>query len=312
MRHLVKKYSNFKPKVLAQFKSEKNSFDIINNDKCLSLLINGHNIADLSKFKDNLKSASHLISDIISKGIDSKLINIFISKEAKDLSSILDLLKDSKELSVHISEMYKDVPVRSDISEIIDVEKICKKLRYFVGSLHDVNETLKVCHEDASALTSGKLINSMWGAKPMQKILLSLNNEIVNNCDWERIEFYVNMINKSVEKLLYKMHTDLNSVCLEEQKIVNTVLIPNIIDNYYKVKNIISGAVSLLSKLIYIDELFKKNTTYPASWFINNNMLEDLRLDYINLISFMLKIPIFEKEIIHPLDIIKHNFMKKL
>ena len=312
MRHLVKRYSNFKSKVLAQFKTDKKSFDITEKDGSYSLLVNGYNIADLNNFKEALEGSSRLVSDIIANDTNSGSIEAFIDNGFESLGSIVDYLKDKGGVSLHISDMYKDTPDLLNLEDTLDPCKIKKKLESFASDLHDVNETLKVCYEDASTITSGKLIGSMCGAKPMQKILTDLNNEIVDNSDWERVEFFISIINKSIEQLVHKMNIGLNDGNNENQKIINTVIIPNIIDNYYKLKGVISGAVSALSNLIYIDNLFKKNTTYPASWFMNNSILTDLKLDYKNLIVFLLKVPMFERGIIHPLDIMKHNFMKKL
>jgi len=138
-----------------------------------------------------------------------------------------------------------------------------------------------------------------------------MKKNVCEDSDWEKIEFYTNISIKSIDRLIHKLNVSLFDVCDEEKKVVNTVLIPNIIQNFEKIKTITSNVLKMLSNFVYIDEVFKKNTSYPASWFINSDMFEDIKLDYKNLILFVLKIPRFEQEIIYPLDMMRHSFINK-
>lgn len=312
MRHLIKKISSSKFKIIAQFKRSNNDFKIVSSGKDIKLTINDHDALDLNK-NSNYDKISHLIRDIILKGHNnSNIVEAYVCDD-----SINPIIKDIKDNSSNIQfkivdqamEIPRSCPM--NIGDVYNYDLLIPKLKNLNNILHDVNETLRVCREDALSITGGKLISTMWGAKPTQDMILEFNNDILSDKEWDRAEFYINMIMKSVQKLIHKMNSDLLKICDEEKKVVSNVLIPNIIQSFDKIRLITSNAVIILSNLIYIDEVFKKNTTYPAVWFINNNMLGDLKLDYQNLINFILMVPKLEKDIIYPLDMIKHKLINE-
>lgn len=313
MRHLIKRISSSNSKIIAQFKRNKDDFRIVSSGKDTKLIINDHDTLNLNKSSNDYNKIAHLIRDIIlTDHVAADTIKAYVSNNLID-PIIKDLKESDSNIQFKIVDQTMEIP-RADpinIEDTYNYNLLIPKLKTLSNTLHDVNETLKVCREDALSITGGKLISTMWGAKPTQDMIVEFNNDIVGDREWDRVEFYVNIIMKSIQKLIHKMSTDLLKVCDEEKKVVSTVIIPNIIQSFDKIKGIVSNALVMLSNLIYIDEIFKKNTTYPASWFINNNMLEDLNLDYQNLINFILMIPNFEREIIYPLDIIKHKLINE-
>jgi hypothetical protein len=117
---------------------------------------------------------------------------------------------------------------------------------------------------------------------------------------------------KSIERLIHKLSTDLVKVCSEEQKMICTIIIPNILSNYEQLRAIVSKALLSLTSLIYVDMLFKKMTSYPASWFMNGNMLEDMKQDYQKLLGFMMQVPRIEQSVIYPLDFMKMQYLSQI
>lgn len=313
MRYLIKKISASKSKTIAQFKRSNNDFRIVSSGKDIKLTINGHDALDLNKSNNNYERIAHLIRDIVLKDCDNlSIIEAYINNNSID-PIIKDIKESDSDIQFKIVDQAMEIPRSHSINleDTYNYDLLIPKLKNLSNILHDVNETLRVCRDDALSVTGGKLISTMWGAKPTQDMIVEFNNNISGDREWDRAEFYVNIIMKSIQKLIHKMDTDLLKVCDEEKKVVSNVIIPNILQSFDRIKSIVSNAVIMLSNLIYIDEVFKKNTTYPASWFINNNMLEDLKLDYQNLINFILMIPNFEREIIYPLDIIKHKLINE-
>lgn len=318
MKHLFNNIKASNGKILAQFKVGNLSYHLNSVGKSSSISVNGHDIVDCSDVGSDFDKISHLLKDLIIKGAAIShpgAIQAYMRKDVKLSEDFIEALKGDLESTIKIvnqsMEIPRGAPVKLDLEEAFAPDKFIKKIREFSQNLHDINETLKVCREDILMLSCGRLVDSMWGAKSTQKLLESMKQTVAEDKDWDRAEFYVNMIQKSIDRLTHRLDSTLFDVCDEEKKVVNTVLIPNILQSFEKIKVIISNVLKLLSNFVYIDEIFKKNTSYPANWFINADMFEDIKLDYKNLVLFALKIPRFEQELIYPLDMMSHSFLTK-
>jgi len=287
-------------------------------DNNLSIAIDGHNIINCGGADTGYDKVANLLKDFVIKSASlSKVesLQTYFDKGSNLSSTFMEGLKKELDSSIKVVNQSMEIPhgttVKLNLEEAFAPDKFISRIKEFAQSLHDINETLRVCREDISMLSCGRLVNTMWGAKKTQKILEDLKDSVSEDSDWERVEFYINMTLKSIDRLTHKMSTSLFDVCDEEKKVVNTVLIPNICQGFEKVKQVVSRVLRMLSNFVYIDEIFKKNTSYPANWFINADMFEDIKLDYQNLILFALKIPRYEQEILYPLDMMRLNFVTK-
>jgi hypothetical protein len=312
MRYLLKKISSSKYNIISQFKVGSLSYNLNIFDKVSNITLNGFEVVDCSEYGFEDDVLSHLIIDLLKTGIEkegSKDLKVYLIKRCKIANSVLKGIKKELGSSVKIVEQSMEIPHNKELEDpkSFSYEYLMNKLKNFIQAVHDINETLKVCREDLLSLSRGKLIDTMWGAKKTQKIIDNVREKVLKDEEWERVEFYVNILKQSVERFLYKLiHPSKDKK--EDMKVINSVLVPNILENFEKIKGIISNVMIMLSRYTYIDEVFKKNTSYPASWFINGGMFEDLKLDYRNLILFILKIPHYEHEILYPLDMMRHNF----
>lgn len=318
MKHLLNNIKASNGKVIAQFKVGNLSYHLNSIGKSSNISVNGHEIIDCSDIGSDYSKISHLLKDLIVRGAgisNPGSIQAYMGKDVKLSDDFIESLKGDLESSIKIidqsMEIPRTAPVKLDLNEAIVPDKFIKKIREFAQNLHDINETLKVCREDILMLSCGRLVDSMWGAKSTQKLLESMKQRAAEDKDWDRVEFYVNMIQKSIDRLTHRLDSTLFDMCDEEKKVASTVLIPNILQSFEKIKGIISSVLKLLSNFVYIDEIFKKNTSYPANWFINADMFEDIKTDYKNLVLFALKIPRFEQELIYPLDMMRHSFITK-
>jgi hypothetical protein len=318
MKHLLTNIKVSNNIIIAQFKVGNRSFDLTSNGKKSNISVDGCELFDCSKLGAGFEKIAHLVKDLVLNSIEtnpSKPMEYYISADSKISNTIINKLKSGLDSSVKIINQSMEIPhnhpVKFDLEEVFAPDRFLIKLKEFAQALHDINETLKVCREDVLSLTHGRLINTMWGAKQTQQVIINLRNGVEEDEDWDKLEFYISMILKSIDRLTHKLNMTLFDVCDEEKKVVNTVLIPNVIQSFEKIKSVVSNVLLMLSNFVYIDEVFKKNTSYPSSWFINKDMFEDLKLDYRNLVLFALKIPRFEQEIIYPLDMMRHNFISK-
>jgi hypothetical protein len=320
MKHLLKSVSASNSRVIAHLKMGSDTFNIVDRDNRTYGVYDGCDVLNCVNFRESTEKIAHILKDFIeeySKSNKCASLSVFKSKDTGDTEGFFEQLKDIpgvkkvtiKVLPEDMTEIGKTLRPEFDVSSVADRPALVNGLREFSQLVSDMCKTLNVCRDDALTLTQGKLINSMWGAGSMQQILNDLNRDIAENGVWERVEFFATLIIKSVERLIHKLSTDLSTVCAEEKKMIGTVLIPNVLTNYEQFRKIMSSALLSLSSLIYIDAVFKKATSYPATWFMNGSMLEDLKQDYRKILGFMVRIPEIEQTVIYPLDFMKLQYL---
>ena len=66
----------------------------------------------------------------------------------------------------------------------------------------------------------------------------------------------------------------------------------------------------MMSPIVHIDEVFVKNTSYPAKFFLPGETIEALDDDYKLIVEFLNKVPSIEQEILNPLDLLRYNSKK--
>lgn len=316
MKHLLKRVSAANSKVIAHIKMGDDIFNIISRDSGVYGMFRGCDILNCGSFTDHGGRVANVIKDFIGeylKGRDCHSLSVLRDKNANDLDSLLEQLKGIpgikkvmiKTIPEDMTEINKSMHPEFSIERAVDYQALAKSLRGVSIIISDMTNTLNVCRADALTLTQGRLVNTMWGADSMQRMISDLHDEIAENSAWDKVEFFSSLIVKSIDRLIHKLFTNLIAVCDEERKMICTVLIPNILSNYEQLKKVISSALVSLSSLIYVDMMFKEKTSYPAAWFMNGSMLEDLKQDYQKILGFMMLIPRIEQEIIYPLDFLK-------
>jgi hypothetical protein len=316
MKHLLKKIAASKSKIIAHIKLGNDAFNLISRDNKVLGALNGCDLWSFDHSKLMSEKISNVVRDFIAQYLRSSKtasVTILKNKVSCDYESLYTDLKEipeHKKVSIKflpddLSEIEKTLHSEFSFENCIGKKELMASLSSFILTVSEITTTLDVCRNDAISLTSGRLVSTMWGAKTMQTMLGSLHEEIESNDKWERIEFYSTLITKSCERLIHKLSTDLSDVCAEDEKIIGTVLIPNIIANYEQFKHAAITALISISSLIYVDVLFKKLTSYPATWFLSGGMLDDLKQDYQKLMGFLIKVPIIERDVIYPLDLLR-------
>ena len=319
MKHLIQKLAASKSKIIAHIKVGNDTFNLASRDERILGTYNGCDILKCLETKEGSEKVSRIIQDLVELCLKAKKnasVSVYKSKEGCDLDPFFDQMKSLpgvkkvvlKVLPDDRTEIGKSLQPDFDVDSV-SPDNLCKYLGDFVSVIKGMSTQLKVCREDALTITQGRLVNTMWGAKDMQFILQSLHDDIATNDKWDRIEFFTNIMLRSVERLLSKLSTDLCKVCNEEKRVVYTVLVPNILQNYEEFKKIAISALLTLSSLIYIDATFKKVTSYPATWFLSGGMLGDLRQDYEKILALMLSMPRIERQVIYPLDVLRMLYL---
>ena len=107
----------------------------------------------------------------------------------------------------------------------------------------------------------------------------------------DKFGYYTEMIDRTANKIRFKFSSDYVKKNPEERKILGSVLIPELVSNYEGFKKLATSVVFACSPLVYVDDLFRKNTNYPVSWFISDDVLINLNESYSFLINFLQELP---------------------
>lgn len=317
MQHLLRNVSGKDKEAVAHFKMGSRNFIIIKEGRVFHGILDGCDVLSLPGSYKKPEKMAQVLADLFSP-LKSKTIEARVNKEILDAALLeKDLKKQASEKKITFRKSSKSgsaldkIRVGAETTIFVEDQDAIQRLKDFCRRIKEINNLLMVSRDDSLTLSQGKLVDSMWGARDMQKVLEDINQHILSCKVWEKVEFYSDMVLRSLERLLYKMQHGLQDINPEEKRMMHTVLIPNIVDNFEEFKRATRQAFLVLSDLMHVDEDFKEKTTYPADWFLNGSMLKDLAGDFRKLTEFVLDLPKMEREIIYPLDTLKFKFLNE-
>lgn len=327
MKHLVKNILSSKARILTHMKiGSKEALNIVSSGRNAKIILNGYEIFSCNKNSKSMKKLADVTQNIsvrlAERPASTKLV---ILKDPEDIlvKELLEALvtgiedifeKDNmniKNLPKDRADIQKTLNPKQNIAVSLDHSHIMNNLGVLSKKVSNVCKILDAAHQDALMLTRKKLVSTMWGAKAIKNILDEIREEMIQDAKWNKIDLYSEMICKSIRRLQSKLQTNLSEVCEEEQRIISEVLIPNIINNYGSLKELVIRAVYNLGILSNIDEIFKKHTSYPAAWFFDEVMLKGIQQEYDYLIKFICEIPKIEKCAIDPLDFARYRYQSE-
>lgn len=321
MRLLIKRYASVKSDVVGFARVGSDSFTILKKDEKLRGVINGSEI-----FSSDIENSEEKISSLV-----SKILSSLCKKYAKDKITLYEnhwkvdaLPKENLFKNVIDKTAYDNIKVIvlshpkkkitnflpiPHIASSINQEALNKNMSVLSRKIGNTTVVLSNTIKDANIITGRKLINTMWGAKATQKYLNNKNIKVASlNKNVEALNMHKELMNRGFSKLqTYLREPDISQ---STRKMISKVVIPGIIDSYERFKKISTDTMLEVSPLLHIEDVFQKNTNYPASWFISEETLDDLQEDFGFLSSFIGEIPIIESKVIIPLDILGSKITK--
>lgn len=325
MKQIIKQCSNIGSNVLGFARIGNNSISVINKDKDIKGILNGCEIFKTSNLKDNKESIACVVGDLIQNiynkgGCDN--FTLYRSLWANDkypMGEILDTivlnLKDNVKVAVKVRSKESTTKFKNSFSfnNSLKCDRLSSSINDLNMKMNNACIVLQSFLKYASIIIKHKFASSgdVWGSKNIIKYMDDIRYKISSIVtDINKIDFYKEMLDRNSKKLSMKLSSASIMNNAEEKKIVDQVLIPDVIDNYEKIKDISSSIILILSPLAYVDKLFRKNTNYPVTWFISDDVIINLKEDYNFLINFLLDIPKVETNVIMPLDVFSGNILK--
>ncbi len=323
MKRIVQRLSSGRGDVIAHFKMGSTTLNILSRNKCLKTLVNGAEVLTIENKKEERKRVAHVLTDlvetIVKKASPSKITGYKREKDVtadeimpavmapfKNMELVIKPLRDQKSVGDSLHQQFSpDKGMNMDI--------LARNIMVFASKVDSVSRMIQAARNDALVLARKQLVSSMWGANIVQRLLDGINREL---CEWapvwDKIDLSNEMIAKSSQRLCHKLRTNLLQECAEEQKVVTDILIPNVLSSYDNIKEAAIKGIVAFAPLVYVDEVFKEHTSYPANWFLADDVQEGLRQEYDFLLHFLSEVPNIEAKVIDPLDFLSVKFLNHI
>ncbi len=325
MSQIISRCSNLGSTVIGFVKIGNSTLSLISKGKEVKGILNGSEIFKVANLKESRDNVTSVLSDLILNIHDKeKPENFTIYKShwaseeyptQKIAEQIISNLKKSIKFETKVRSKEASVPLSPElnITGAINTEILGKNIRVLNRKISNIVDILQNTLKNASIVTNHNFEDktAVWGVHNVQKFINAAKSKLkFSSSEIYNTDFYKEMIDKTINKFSSKLA---NEACLnnpEDKKIMSQVIIPEIVNNYDKVKNLASCVVMDIVPLVNIDEVFKKNTSYPVNYFISCNVIEDLKDDYSYLINFLQELPRIETSAIVPLEIYKDQISK--
>lgn len=319
MKHLIKKISSVDSQI-CQVSIGDTDVSIVSKNGQVLGMIGGHSIINASKDADLMGTLSPIFAQILTKIHEAKapqdrklsffkcagyILNPsthgFVDKVIYYLNKKIGkvVLEEKKQESVRILAKCNTIDIAMDSKALV------ANLEGYESQVKTLFRYLDRSADLSSILTRRKLISTMHGAEATQNILNSIRDNVAKLAtEASNLPAWVNITSKSKQKLSHRLEKNLIDND-NERVYASTVLIPNITDHYDKIKNLAIKMATAISPLIYIDDVFKASTKFPATWFLPTNNIEDLNESYGVVLSFLLGVPGMESNLIDPLNFLR-------
>jgi hypothetical protein len=314
MKNLIKKISSTNSSIINQVKVGSRVFTLVRKGKTLRGILDGSEIVAStvdSCFIDKLPKIVFTITEDLLDG-DNKGIRFKQNKKEELAKSLSEgLLSEISEHKVPIKTQnmrsFEPIYPVYDLKDPVKYSSVMAKIPQTIHILENITKILDIALNDAMVITRRKLIDTMWGANKTQKVIDEIRVELMKLMpESDRLELYFELIRRSVERLkVFHKRQDADSV-----KVINNILIPDILNNFENIKRFASDLFFVMSPIVHIDEVFVKNTTYPAKFFLPLETIEAVEDEYKLIVEFLNKVPSIEQEVLNPLDFLRYNSKK--
>lgn len=320
MRLLIQKLANSKAVVAGLVRIGEDSFYLLRQDKSIKGVLNGSDIFCYPIRNDNIEKIGCFLGKfLIFLGDKRSTSSIPIDRSCwKDKQanseSILNvaLSKISPEYKVISANSPEEKDIfneKSSSIEVSDYEAIFKNIGIFSRKIANAYVALSNAVKNSNIISGRTLINSMWGAPATQKYLNNKNASVTDLSNkLDTAGMHQELIQRSVKRVQASIKE--KKLPSDTRKVLAQILIPNIVSSYEDFKKIASEVMLETSPLLYVDDVFKKNTGYPANWFISEEILNNLDEDIKHIFSFVYDIPAIENKAVIPLDSIGTQIFK--
>ena len=325
MKQIIKRCSNIGAEVLGFIKVGNDSLVLIEKNKEIKGILNGCEVFKTASVDDNENSIVHVFGDLTqnlynkNKPEDFTIYRNHWASEKYPMGEVLDQilsnLKKTAKFSVKVRAKESSINFEPSLKlgNKIAPTILDQNVNVFNFKINNASLVLQNFIRNASIITGYKFEEKdpVWGSKNISRHINDIKSKMASSAaEIDKLDYYTEMIDRTANKIHFKLSSDYVKKNPEERKILGSVLIPELIGNYEGFKKLATSVVFACSPLVYVDDLFRKNTNYPVSWFITDDVLINLNESYSFLINFLQELPRIETNAIIPLDIYSAQILK--
>ena len=332
MKHLIRKISSEPSDLIGKIVIGDVNVSVACKNDVVVGLVNGYKVVDAGLYDNFIDKISPILSSIIAKiyrdrwgDSNSKLTIYKEDWDTKGLYPSVNLLeKILYNLNKHLDKETVQVIEKpsgyspenleeKDTSSIdINYQSLSSNITLYKQQLEMLGSYIDRIFNLSEVLTRTKLVSSMHGSEIAQMVIDSARNSVsILRPSVGDLEHWVSLSLKTASKLTYRLDRNLIGVS-NDSLYLCSVLIPEITENYIKIKDFCMKLSKAIAPLVNIDDIFNNFVKFSTSLFLPMNRVEDLKESYEVLIEFLSSVHTIEARIIDPLAFLKiKNSYKK-
>jgi hypothetical protein len=299
---------------------DKNDFTIAADGNLVVGLVNGYKVVDADMYQDPQENILKVMATLIAKAYtnmwneDSK-INIYEGEwdssnkypSKNYMNNMVDLLKSYIGSDVVILHKVENPNPTIINTPTISLNKgsILNNLKKYTEQLEDLTKIADRLQDKSEAVTRTKFVKTIWG---IDKVIEEINAVKKSMPEVEKavneLGTNVSLSVKALARLQHRVET--NTVSSNDDiKFVFSVLIPDILLSFDKIKNAVIKIVTILNPLYNIERIFKQHTGNPSNWSVPGNLVDDIKEAFSVLVEFLVDIPTIEMDVMEPIEVLK-------
>jgi len=291
--------------VSAHIKVGCDCLNVVKDDADRKLFLNGYET--MSDRGDGDDSFAAVMSDILSKLFKSGKGKVIMMIDGgtgglmKDVAGRLGKSIGNDKVDLKDGNPPKSVePADFKVATAVNMDALANNIGVLASKIAAVADAIDSARDAGLMITRKRLVQSMWGADKMQRILDGVRVRLENlDYPWSKVAVSSEVMTKSAPRLQRKLSSENSG----DDGMVANVLIPGINDGYLNVKRAAEEIAVSIVPLVYIDDAFQRNTTYPATWFFDQDMMDGVSQGYDTVVDFLTQIPKIESKVMDPLSL---------
>jgi len=303
MKHLIRRMAASGQRVSAHVKVGCDCLNIVDDGSGCRLLLNGHETVSQDGACD--ESFGAVVADLLARifqGGKGKAVVVVDGGSGGLMKAVANRLGKSigaDKVSVKEGEPKVVEPAEVKLDGAVNMDALAKNIGVLASKVAAVAASIESARDAALMITRKRLVESMWGAAKMQGILDGVKSRLEDTgrrCS--KVGSSAEVIAKSAPRLQRRM----SSRTASDDGMSENVLIPGISEGYESIRRAASDTVVSIVPIVYIDDAFQKNTTYPATWFCDQDLMDGVSQGYAGILGFLTQVPTIETKVIDPLS----------
>jgi hypothetical protein len=274
--------------------SNKDRFDIT-KDKTLHCFFNRNAVLDAKTNDESFWPITGLLVRSTIRQPGSEVV-IKAEKTFSDfITSLMDAINKSKQEKVRVLEEKPDEMTENSAPEEFPVN--AEKIDAYRDQLKNFSETFEDAVESSAILLRTSFPKTMWGAKELKSSLSKMKVASSEIADTK--EVFEGAAEQSDLRMSHLASCLFEKISSSRKYAEDSV--DHIITNFLTMKRMMASFLQSFHRLYTSDQLFKKYSGYPATWFFDPSVFYNFVERYEDVSDNLIEASRAESSVIRPL-----------